>query len=182
VTPWLVQIGLRGIGYLLPFGARALPAVREELRGWAEGQVIALDAAGVRGRLELLRTAGGVTSRFVRAPDEGHADSRAERAPRGAGPLPTPDVLIRFRDPLTARRVLWLRMGIHDASAENRLEVRGDPALALLLARALREIESHLLPAAIARQALKRPVVVAWRDKLRCQTQFVRDALTHRGK
>ena len=169
MTPWLVQLGLRVIGYLLSFGARALPSVREELRGWAEGQVIALDAAGVRGRLELLRTAGGVTSRFMGTPQETSART-------------TPDALVRFRDPPTARRVLSLRMGIHDASAENRLEVRGDPALALLLARVLREIQSHLLPEALARQTLKRPAAVGGRDKLLWQIKFIRDAFAHRGK
>lgn len=125
------------IGRTLCRAARVDEAVRRELAPLPDGLVIRLEVSGMRRGLTLHKSGG--RWRCGPALDSG-----------GLPPL-----RVRFKHPAVAFRVLSFRLGINQAFCENRLQVEGDPGVAMHLVRALEQMQALILPAVIARPLLR---------------------------
>jgi hypothetical protein len=142
-----VALMMRVVGHGLAATSRVDPVLRREL---------AVLPAGFQIQMIVLPAGPGMVV-------QAHGDGTLSRVRE---PKARPDLSIRFKHLSHAFLVLTFQEGTARAFANNRMVADGDVAIATRLVRCLNRLESLILPAVLARRAVKRYTPMRLREKL----------------
>lgn len=126
------------VGRALAAASRADPQLRSELKALPEGYVVQMTTPGDDVQLALRARGDGVLERLA------------------AAPAPRADLVIRFKHRAHAFLVFSFQEGTARAFANDRMIADGDVAVATRLVRCLDRLQTLILPAFVARRAVKR--------------------------